>query len=69
MVDGRAGIHSCGPSRELLRAILERARPMLEARGTPARRHVFDRQLPWSGLIRHRYRVDDADLAGIAQQR
>jgi hypothetical protein len=38
---------------------------MLEARGTPARRHVFDRQLAEEGLIRHRDRVEDAVLAGF----
>ncbi len=63
MVDGRAALQSMRFEPELLRAILDRARPMLEARGTPARRHVFDRQLALEGLIRHRYRVDDADLA------
>jgi tetratricopeptide (TPR) repeat protein len=65
MVDGRAAIHSMRSEPELLRAILDRARPMLEARGTPTRRHVFDRQLALEGLIRHRYRVDDAVLAGF----
>jgi tetratricopeptide (TPR) repeat protein len=63
MVDGRASIHSRCSEPELLRAILERARPMLEARGTPARRHAFERQIALEGLIRHRYRVEDADLA------
>ena len=65
MVDGRAAIHSMRLEPELLWATLERARPMIEARGTPARRHVFDRQLAMAGLIRHRYRVKDADLAGF----
>ena len=41
MVDGRAAIHSMRFEPDLLLATLERARPMLEARGTPARRHVF----------------------------
>jgi class 3 adenylate cyclase len=65
MIDGRAAIHSMSSEPELLRATLERARPMLEARGTPARRHVFDRQIAFEGLIRQRYRVEDADLAGL----
>ena len=65
MIDGRAAIHSMRSEPELLRATLERARPMLEGRGTPARRHVFDRQIAFEGLIRQRYRVEDADLAGL----
>jgi tetratricopeptide (TPR) repeat protein len=65
MVDGRAAIHSMRSEPEPLRAILERARPMLEARGTPARRHVFDRQIALEGIIRHRYRVEDAEIAGF----
>jgi class 3 adenylate cyclase len=65
MIDGRAALHSMSSELERLRATLERARPMLEARGTPARRHVFDRQLAFEGLIRQRYRVEDADLAGL----
>ncbi len=65
MVDGRAAIHSMRVEPELLLAILERARPMLEARGTPARRHVFDRQIALEGLIRQRYRVEDAEIAGF----
>jgi tetratricopeptide (TPR) repeat protein len=63
MIDGRAAIHSMRSEPELLRATLDRARPMLEARGTPARRHVFDRQIALEGLIRHRYRVEDAEIA------
>ena len=69
MVDGRAAIHAMRSEPEQLRATLERARPMLEARGTPARRHVFDRQIAMEGLIRHRYRVEDADIAGFRQKR
>jgi tetratricopeptide (TPR) repeat protein len=65
MIDGRAAIHSMRSEPDLLRATLERARPMLEARGTSARRHVFDRQIAFEGLIRQRYRVEDADVAGL----
>jgi tetratricopeptide (TPR) repeat protein len=65
MIDGRAAMHSMRSEPDLLLATLERARPMLAARGTPTRQHVFDRLLAMEGLIRHRHRVEDADLAGF----
>ncbi len=39
MIDGRAAIHSMRFEPDLMLATLERARPVLESRGTPARRH------------------------------
>jgi class 3 adenylate cyclase/DNA-binding SARP family transcriptional activator/tetratricopeptide (TPR) repeat protein len=65
MIDGRAAIHSMRSEPDLLRGTLERARPVLEARGTLARRHVFDRQVALERLVRHRYRVDDEAIAGF----
>jgi class 3 adenylate cyclase/DNA-binding SARP family transcriptional activator len=65
MIDGRAAMHSIRSDPDSSRAILERAQPVLEARGTLARRHVFERQLALEGLTRQRYRVDDAVLAGF----
>jgi hypothetical protein len=50
---------------DLLLATLERARPVLESRGTAARRHTFDRQVTMQELIRHRFRVGDADIARL----
>ena len=41
MIDGRAAIHVMRFEPDLLLATLERARPVLEARGTAARRHTF----------------------------
>ncbi len=41
MIDGRAAIHSMRFEPDLMLATLERARPLLESRGTPARRHTF----------------------------
>ncbi len=65
MVDGRASMHSMRAEPDLLHATLDRAGPLLAARGTLARRHVYDRQLAMERLIRHRYRVDDAAIAGF----
>ena len=65
MIDGRADIHAMRFEPDLQLATLERARPVLEARGTAARRHTFDRQFTIQELIRHRFRVEDADIARL----
>jgi class 3 adenylate cyclase/DNA-binding SARP family transcriptional activator len=65
MVDGRASIHAMRFEPDLLLATLERARPLLESRGSPARRHTFHRQVTMQELIRHRFRVEDADIARL----
>ena len=65
MVDGRASIHVMRFDPDLLLATLERARPLLESRGSPARRHSFHRQVTMQELIRHRFRVEDADIARL----
>ena len=65
MIDGRAAIHAMRFEPDLLLATLERARPVLESRGTAARRHTFDRQFTMQELIRHRFRVEDADIARL----
>ena len=65
MIDGRASIHSMRFEPDLLLAILERARPVLEARGTAARRHAFEWLFTMQELIRHRFRVEDADIARL----
>jgi eukaryotic-like serine/threonine-protein kinase len=65
MIDGRAAIHVIRFDPDLLLATLERARPVLESRGTAARRHTFDRQVTMQELIRHRFRVGDADIARL----
>jgi adenylate cyclase len=65
MVDGRASIHAMRFEPDLLLATLERARPLLESRGSPARRHTFHRQITMQELIRHRFRVEDADIARL----
>jgi len=65
MLDGRASIHSMRFEPDLMLATLERARPLLESRGSPARRHTFHRQVTMQELIRHRFRVEDADIARL----
>ena len=65
MVDGRASIHAMRFEPDLLLATLERARPLLQSRGSPARRHTFHRQITMQELIRHRFRVEDADIARL----
>jgi hypothetical protein len=74
MIDGRASIHSNRFEPDRLLAILERARPILEARGSATRRHSFEWLFTMQELIRHRFRVEDADIArlrrsiGLAEQ-
>jgi len=65
MLDGRADMHVMRLEADEALAILEAARPVLEARGTPARRTVFDRVFTMQRLLRNRFRVDDADLASL----
>ena len=65
MLDGRASIHSMRFEPDLMLATLERSRPLLESRGSPARRHTFHRQVTMQELIRHRFRVEDADIGRL----
>jgi class 3 adenylate cyclase/tetratricopeptide (TPR) repeat protein len=65
VLEGRASIQSHRFDPDRLLAELERARPLLESRGTPTRRHVFHRQFAMQELIRHRFRVGDADIADL----
>jgi tetratricopeptide (TPR) repeat protein len=63
MIDGRADVHVMRFEPDLALEVLEAARPVLAAHGTPARRYVFDRLYTQQRLIRNRFVVDDADLA------
>ena len=65
MIDGRADVHVMRLEPDQALAVLEAARPVLEAHGTPARRYVFDRLFTQQRLIRNRFLVDDADLARL----
>ncbi len=65
MLDGRADMHVMRFEPDLTLAILEQARPVLEARGTPARRYVFYRLFTQQRVFRNRFRFDDADIASL----
>jgi class 3 adenylate cyclase/two-component SAPR family response regulator len=63
MLDGRADLYGLAGDEERAMTTLEAARPLLEARGTPARRYAFYHVLSISRVIRNRYRVDETDIA------
>jgi adenylate cyclase len=65
MVDGRADLHVMRLEADEALAVLETARPVLVARGTPARWTGFDRLFTMQRLFRNRLRVDDADIAAL----
>jgi class 3 adenylate cyclase/DNA-binding SARP family transcriptional activator/tetratricopeptide (TPR) repeat protein len=65
MVDGRADLHVMRFEPDLALAMLERARPVLEARGTPARRTAFCRAHTMQRLLRNRLRVDEEDIGSL----
>jgi class 3 adenylate cyclase len=65
MVDGRADLHMMRFEHERALAVLERARPLLEARGGPARKSAFYRLWASQHVLSNRLRVDDEDLAGM----
>ena len=63
MVDGRAELHLNRNDPELALAALTAARPVVEVRGTPARRMFFFRTLAYQRASQNRYRVDEEDIA------
>jgi class 3 adenylate cyclase/tetratricopeptide (TPR) repeat protein/two-component SAPR family response regulator len=65
MVDGKADLHFLRFEPDLTLAMLEQARPVLEARGTPARKTAFYRLYTLQRLLRNRLRVDDEDIASL----
>jgi adenylate cyclase len=65
MLDGRADMHANRLEADEALAILEAVRPVLEARGGPARRTVFYRVLTMQRLLRNRLRVEEADIAAL----
>ena len=65
MLDGRADLHVMRFEPDLTLAILEKVRPLLEARGTPARKTIFYRLHACSGCCRSRLRVSDEDIAKL----
>jgi len=65
MLDGRADLYAFRGEHERAMATLEAVRPVLEARGTPARKFGFFHGLALAPVGRRRYRVEEADLANI----
>ena len=65
MLDGRADLHVMRFEPDLAHAILEQVRPLLEARGTPARKTIFYRLHTLVRLLRSRLRVFDEDVADL----
>ena len=67
MVDGRAGLYTMRDEPERVLATLAAVRPLLEARGTPARKYSFYMHLAYGQVMANRYRVDEADIANMSK--
>ena len=65
MLDGRAHLHVLSREPELVLAALTVARPIVEARGKPARKWEFYWCLAYQRAIRNRWRVDEEDIANV----
>ena len=65
MLDGRANLYVMRLEPDPALAVLERARPVLEARGNPARESAFHRLWVMQRLVRNRLRVGEEDIAGL----
>jgi DNA-binding SARP family transcriptional activator/class 3 adenylate cyclase/tetratricopeptide (TPR) repeat protein len=65
MVDGRADLHLMRRDSDRALAVLEQARPVLEARGAPVRKTTFYRFWTMQKILRNRLRVDAADIASL----
>jgi class 3 adenylate cyclase/tetratricopeptide (TPR) repeat protein len=65
MLAGRADLLAMRGEPEQAMAILETVRPLVEARGTPARKFSFYHVLAMGPVVRRRFRVEEADIANI----
>ena len=65
MVDGRAELHVMRFEHDLALAALEQARPVLETRGSPARKMTYYQLRTLQKLQRNRLRVDEEDIASL----
>jgi predicted ATPase len=65
MLDGRASLHAVRNEPDLALATLQAARPVLQARGSPARTSSFYHVLALAHVIKNGYRVDESDLANV----
>jgi class 3 adenylate cyclase len=65
MLDGRAEFHLDRNEPELGLAALAAARPVVEARGSPAHKQYFYWGLAYQRAMRNRWRVDEEDIANM----
>ena len=65
MVDGRAGLYTMRDEPGRVLATLAAVRPLLEAKGTPARKYSFYMHLAYGQVMANRYRVDEADISNM----
>jgi tetratricopeptide (TPR) repeat protein len=65
MLDGRADLDALRGQYDLALATLDAARPVLEARGTSARKCSFYHVLALGRVARNRFRVDETDVANM----
>jgi len=62
MIDGRADVYLMRTEPDKSRDVLERARSLVEAKGSPVRRAAFYKLWTFQHFLRDRLRVDDEDL-------
>ena len=65
MVDGRAALYMIRGEYERSLAVLQAIRPLLESRGTPARKYSFYMHLSYARVMANGYQVSDADLVDM----
>jgi DNA-binding SARP family transcriptional activator/tetratricopeptide (TPR) repeat protein len=65
MLDARAGLQSQRGEPDRALAILEAVRPVVEARGSPARVCTFYQILAQARVMKNRWRVDETDIANV----
>jgi predicted ATPase/class 3 adenylate cyclase len=64
-LDGRAYVHYWRNEPDEGAAAIARARPVVESRGTPARRRTFHMNFALQKMRENRYRVDDETLSSM----
>jgi tetratricopeptide (TPR) repeat protein len=64
-LDGRASLQALRGQPELALATLEMVRPVVEARGGPARIYSFNHVLSHARLIKNRHQVDETNIADM----
>lgn len=65
MLDGRADMYVMRLDPDPALAVLEQARPLVEASGAPPRKTIFYRLCTLQKLLRNRLRVEDEDIANL----